>query len=387
MPTAPLVGLKVVIVGVGKTLKVDALVIDIPLVVTEIGPVDAPAGTDVVILEAFEDVTTAVTPLKLTVGEALKFVPVIVTVALTAPLFGVKLVMVGVAKTLKLAELTIVMPLVVMDIFPVEVPDGTTAVILEEVEETTVAETPLNNTTGDALKLFPLIVMVAPAAPLVGVKLDMLGVGNTEKLDPLLIVIPFTVIKIGPELAPIGTLVAILDVVEDDTVAAVPLNDTMGVVIKFVPEIFTGVPTAPLRGVNPVIVGISSTVKFEPLVIVTPFTAMEIGPVNALAGTVVVMVVAVDEFTVANIPLNVTEGVVLKFVPVRVTIAPSEPLDGLKPVKVGVAKTTKLAVLTMVTPLTVTEIFPDVAPAGTVAVILLVVEAVTTAVVLLNFTI
>jgi hypothetical protein len=208
--------------------------------------VDAPAGTDVVILEVFEDVTTAVTPLKLTVGEALKFVPVIVTVALTAPLFGVKLVMVGVAKTLKLAELTIVMPLVVMDIFPVEVPDGTTAVILEEVEETTVAETPLNNTIGDALKLFPLIVMDAPAAPLVGVKLDMLGVGNTEKLDPLLIVIPFTVIKIGPELAPKGTLVAILDVVEDDTVAAVPLNDTMGVVIKFVPEIFTGVPTAPL---------------------------------------------------------------------------------------------------------------------------------------------
>jgi hypothetical protein len=349
--------------------------------------VDAPAGTDVVILEAFEDVTTAVTPLKLRVGEALKFVPVIVTVALTAPLFGVKLVMVGVAKTLKLAELTIVMPLVVMDIFPVEVPDGTTAVILEEVEETTVEETPLNNTIGDALKLFPLIVIVAPAAPLVGVKLDMLGVGSTEKLDPLLIVIPFTVIKIGPELAPIGTLVAILDVVEDDTVAAVPLNDTMGVVIKFVPEIFTGVPTAPLKGVNPVIVGVLSTVKFEPLVIVTPFTVMEIGPVNAFAGTVVVMVVVDDEFTLANIPLNVTEGAVLKFVPVRVTIAPSEPLDGLNPVKVGVAKTTKLAVLTMVTPLTVTEIFPDVAPAGTVAVILLVVEAVTTAVVLLNFTI
>ena len=179
MPTAPLVGLKVVIVGVGKTLKLDALVIDIPLVVTEIGPVDAPAGTDVAILEAFEDVTTAATPLKLTVGEALKFVPVIVTVALTAPLFGVKLVMAGVAKTLKLAELTIVMPLVVIDIFPVEVPDGTTAVILEEVEETTVAETPLNNTIGDALKLFPLIVMVAPAAPRVGVKLDMLGVDNT----------------------------------------------------------------------------------------------------------------------------------------------------------------------------------------------------------------
>lgn len=387
-PTAPLVGLKLVIVGEGSTLKLDPLVMVTPLVVTEIVPSLAPAGTEVVMLVALEAVTDAVTPLNLTVGvgDVLKFVPEIVTVAPMAPLFGVKLVIVGVANTLKLAALKIVMPLVVTEIFPVEVPEGTTAVMLDAVDAVTVAETPLNNTMGEALKLFPLIVMIAPSAPLVGVKPDMLGVGSTEKLDILLMVIPFTVINIGPVFAPVGTVVAILDVVEEDTVAAVPLNDTMGGVRKFVPEIFTGVPTAPAKGAKFVMVGLSSTVKFDPLVIVRPFTVIEIGPVNAFRGTVALMLVVVDEFTIAGIPLKDTEGVVLKFVPDIVTMAPSEPLEGLNPVIVGVDKTTKLFVLRTVTPLTVTEIFPEVAPAGTVVVILPVVEAVTTAVVLLNFT-
>ena len=296
--------------------------------------------------------------------------------------------MVGVANTMKLAELKIVMPLVVTEIFPVEVPKGTIAVILDPLEPVTIAETPLNNTTGtiEVLKLFPLIMMVAPAAPSIGVKPDMLGVGSTEKLDPLLMVIPLTVNDIGPELAPVGTLVAILDVVEEDTVAGVPLNDTTGVVRKFVPEIFTGVPTAPLKGSKSISVGVASTVKFEPPVLVMPFTVSEIGPVNAFTGTVTFILLVVDEFTVAGIPLNETEGVVLKFVPVIVTMAPSEPLEGLNPIIVGVDRTTKLFVLRTVTPLTVTEIFPEVAPEGTVVVRLPVLEAVTTAVVLLNFT-
>jgi hypothetical protein len=231
-PTAPLIGLKLVIVGVGSTLKLDPLVIVTPLVVTMIGPSLAPAGTEVVMLVAPEAVTNAVTPLNFTTGvvEMLKSVPEITIVAPTAPLFGENVVMVGVGDTVKFEELRIVMPLVVTEIFPVEVPEGTITVILEAVEPVTIAETPLNNTTGDALKLFPLTVMMAPAAPLVGVKPDMLGVGSTEKLDPLLIVIPLTVIDIGPELAPIGTLVAILDVVKEDTIAIAPLNDTMGVV-------------------------------------------------------------------------------------------------------------------------------------------------------------
>jgi hypothetical protein len=59
--TAPPVGLKLVIVGVGRTVKVEALftVIPVPLTATEIGPVVAPAGTDVVMLVAVEAETTA----------------------------------------------------------------------------------------------------------------------------------------------------------------------------------------------------------------------------------------------------------------------------------------------------------------------------------------
>jgi hypothetical protein len=93
-----------------------------------------------------------------------------------------------------------------------------------------------------------------------------------------------------------------------------------------------------------------------------------------------------NELTIAGVPLNDKEGVVLKFVPVIVTIAPTEPLEGVNPVIVGVDSTAKLLLLRTVTPLTVTDIFPDVAPAGTVAVIVVAVEAVATAGVLLNFT-
>jgi hypothetical protein len=49
-------------VGVGSTVKSDALVMVTPLVVTEIGPVLAPTGTAVVILVALEEVIEAVMP-------------------------------------------------------------------------------------------------------------------------------------------------------------------------------------------------------------------------------------------------------------------------------------------------------------------------------------
>jgi hypothetical protein len=387
-PTAPLTGEKLVIVGEASTSKFEPLETVTPLVVTEIGPSAAPAGTVAVILVDELNVALAVIPLKnLTVTGALKFVPVIVTAAPTAPLTGEKPVNVGDGSTVKLEVLVIVIPLVVTVIFPVDV-EGTIAVMLEADEEVTVALTPLKETKGEGPKFAPLMVTVAPIAPLEGVKGVELkvGVGNTEKLEPLLIVIPLTVTRIRPEFAPAGTLVAILDVVEDETTADVPLNVTTGVVSKFVPEIFTSVPTAPLNGVNPVIVGVGNTVKLETLAIVTPFTVIEIFPEVAPSGTDVVMLVVVNEVTAAGIPLNETEGDVLKFVPVIVTMASIAPLLGLKLVIVGADSTTKLFVLVTVTPLTVTEIFPEVAPDGTLAVMLLVVEAVTTAVVLLNLT-
>lgn len=70
-----------------------------PLYVTDMGPVDAPAGTEVVMLVGVLAVTCAVTPLNLTVFSAaiaLKVVPVMVTTVPGVPLVGEKFVMTGV---------------------------------------------------------------------------------------------------------------------------------------------------------------------------------------------------------------------------------------------------------------------------------------------------
>ncbi len=394
-PMAPPSGVKTEIVGEPCTLKFDALLIVMPLTVMAIGPVVAPDGTVVVILVDDDAVTIAEIPLKVTkllAGVVLKFVPAIVTGAPTAPFAGVNPVKVGVGATVKLFVLKMVMPLSVKEILPVVAPIGTVLVILVAAEAVTVAATPLKVkilSSGIVLKFEPLIITVAPTAPFPGLKLAIEGVGETLKLDPVVIVIPFTVTDMAPEVAPAGTLVAILDVVDVLTEANVPLNETEGVVSKRVPVIVTAVPTAPLVGLKPVTVGENNTVKLVALEMVTPLTVIEILPVVAPAGTLAVMLLSVDAVTVAGILLNFTTllaGTALKFVPEIMTVALTAPLDGLKPVIVGVANTVKLVELTMVTPLTVTEILPVVPPIGTVVVMLVFVDEVTTAVVLLNFT-
>lgn len=213
-----------------------------------------------------------------------------------------------------------------------------------------------------------------PTAPPVGLKPVMDGVGNTVKLDELVIVTPLVTTEIGPSKAPAGTTVVILVASEDDTLAATPLNDTDGEPLKFVPEIITVAPTAPLTGLKPVMVGVARTIKFEGLETVTPLTVTDINPDVAPAGTVVVMLVAVEEETAAAIPLKRTTfsvGVMLKFVPVIVTVVPSAPLLGVKLEKVGEATTIKLVgAVVMVMPLVVTAMGPDAAPEGTEVVML-----------------
>lgn len=239
------------------------------------------------------------------------------------------------------------------------------------------------------LKLVPDMTTVAPKAPLAGLKPEMDGEGNTVKVDKLLTVTPLVVIEIAPEDAPEGTDVVMLVDVDEVTTAGVPLNDTMGEVLKLAPLIVTTAPAAPSEGVKVEIVGVSNTLKGEPLDTVSPFSVNEILPVDAPTGTEVVMLVEVEAVTTAATPLNSTtllDGVVLKLFPEIITVAPTAPLVGLNPVIDGVGSTVKSLILVTVTPLTVTEIFPEVAPAGTVVVMLLVVEAVMTAVVLLNLT-
>ncbi len=267
-------GVMSVMVGVGNTVKLAVVVSVTPFTVTEIGPVIASAGTSALILVVVDAVMLAVIPLNDTVFSAsgvLKFVPVIVTIAPTAAPVGLKLLIVGLGKTIKLVAEGRVTPLVVNVILPVVAPGGTLVVRDVVVAESVIAVVLLNLIMLSAVvgpKFEPLIVTTAPIAPLPGVKPEIPGEGNTVKFEVLNIVIPLTVTLTGPVLAPAGTEV-ISNVADDEvTVEGKPLNDTelfAGVVLKFVPEIITIAPGAPVAGLNPINVGVGNTVKLPGL--------------------------------------------------------------------------------------------------------------------------
>jgi hypothetical protein len=117
------------------------------------------------------------------------------------------------------------------------------------------------------------------------------------------------------------------------------------------------VPIFPSAGLKLVMIGDGKMVKLFGLIKIIPFTIIDIGPVVAPAGTNTVKVVDVASVIEAEVPLNVTRlfaGVVLKFVPLIVTVAPTAPLVGLKFVKVGVGNMVNVDALVIVIPLTVT---------------------------------
>jgi hypothetical protein len=177
-PTAPVVGDKLLMLG--KTVKLEPL-LSTPLAWTTTLPVVAPLGTVVFIDVAPQLVTVAVVPLNLTVPAPWvepKFVPVIVTAALTAPEVGDKLVMLGAATTVKLTPL-LATPLTVTTTLPVVAPVGTTATIEVALQLVIVVAVVVLNFTvlvpwGEP-KFVPVIVTEAPTAPEVGDKFVMLG--------------------------------------------------------------------------------------------------------------------------------------------------------------------------------------------------------------------
>lgn len=397
IPGMPPSGKKLVMVGApAVTVKSLAEVPVWPPTVTVIFPVVAPEGTVTVRLVALAALTVAVVLLNLTVlfaGVALKLVPVMVTADPTPPEEGEKLVTEG--TVVKSPVEVPVNPPTVTAILPVVAPLGTVTVRDVVVCAVTVAVTPLNVTVfcpGVALKELPDIVTVVPPVPDVGEKL--LTVGVTEKLLPDNAVSALTSTDIFPVDAPLGTVTTSEVLVADDTVVVTPLNFTMlfaGVVLKFVPVIVTGVPTAPEVGEKFVIVGVRTvTVKFVADVAVCPPTVTVIVPVVAPDGTVTVRLVALAAVTVAVVLLNFTvlfAGVALKFVPVIVTGVPTGPDDGEKPDMVGTGITVKSDADVPVCPPTVTVILPVVAPLGTVAISCVAEAEVTVAVTLLNFTV
>src|SRR4029077_5324254 len=127
----PLVGASDVMVAVGTTVNGTPLLAT-PPTVTATFPVVAPAGTGTVMLVADHAVGVAGTPLNDTVlppWAAPKFVPVIVTTALTAPLVGDSDVIVAVGTTVNGAPLLATPPTVTVT-FPVVAPAGTGTAML-----------------------------------------------------------------------------------------------------------------------------------------------------------------------------------------------------------------------------------------------------------------
>ena len=78
---------------------------------------------------------------------------------------------------------------------------------MAEVTEKLEALTPLNATAVAPVKLVPLIVMLLPTGPLVGVKLVIVGpLDDTVKVVALVAVPPGVVTVSGPVVAPAGTV-------------------------------------------------------------------------------------------------------------------------------------------------------------------------------------
>jgi hypothetical protein len=114
------------------------------------------------------------------------------------------------------------------------------------------------------------------------------------------------------------------------------------------------------------------TVKLLVLVTEPAGVVTLIGPVVAPAGTVAAILVALTTLNVAATPLKVTLVAPVKFVPVIVTVVPTGPKVGVNEVIVGAPAavvTLKPCELQSLPPGVVTQIFPVVAPVGTVAVI------------------
>ena len=242
MPTTPPVGVKLLIAGV--IVKFPVLV-PVPVgVVTLMRPVVAPAGAVAVILIAVLTVKVAEVPLNVTDVAPVKFVPLMITLVLTGPRAGEKLLTRG--ATVKLLELVAVPADVVTLIGPVVALAGTVALIWVLRLPLKAAEVPLNLTAVVPVKFAPVMVTLAPTAPLGGATLVIRGA--TVNLLALVAVPSGVVTLMSPVVAPVGTVAVILIGVLAVKMVEMPLNVTLVAPVKFVPLIVTLAPTGPPVG-------------------------------------------------------------------------------------------------------------------------------------------
>ncbi len=115
-------------------------------------------------------------------------------------------------------------------------------------------------------------------------------------------------------------------------VAAEPWNFTAVVADRFVPLMMTDIPTGPLDGENPLMVGGAPapvTLKFVELTSLPAGVVTLMRPVVAPTGTLVVICVSRFVTNTAAVPPNSTEVAPVNPVPVSVTLVPGGPLVGL----------------------------------------------------------
>jgi len=191
----------------------------------------------------------------------------------------------------------------------------------------------------------------------------------TVKLFADVAVPPGLVTAIFPVLVPLATVAVICVALFTTYVAALPLNVTAVVPVKFVPVTTTPVPTGPVVGVKLVIVGGTTTVNAFAEVAVPPAVVTEIFPLVVPLATVAVICVALFTANVAALPLNATAVAPVKFVPVITTEVPTTPDAGAKLAIVGAATTVNALADVAEDAGLATVMGPLVVPAATVAVI------------------
>ena len=206
--------------GVTKTTPL----LNVPATFTTTCPVVAPLGTTAPMLDEFQLVTLAKTPLNVTVllpCDTPKSAPEIVIEVPVGPSGGDKLKMAGTFVTVKLTGL-LPTPDTLTTTFPVVAPVGTVPVMLVADHAEMLIAVPFNIAVlvpCVSPKFEPEIWTVAPRSPLVGDTLEMKGVGSTANSTRLLPTPP-TWTTISPVVS-FGTVTTILVGVQVVTVAAV----------------------------------------------------------------------------------------------------------------------------------------------------------------------
>jgi hypothetical protein len=226
--------------------------------------------------------------------------------------------------------------------------------------------TPPNQTSVTEFNAVPVMVMVVPGAPEVGVN-EMIS-GRGTNVNPFSESVPPGVVILTLPEAPLLTvamIVVALGIVNE--LADTPPNLTAVTPVKSVPVMVTSIPGPAEAGVKELILGAEKYVNpFAPAI--PPGLVIRISPLDPLATTAVIFMLFTCVKEAAGVPPKLTAVAPCKSVPLIVTTVPLLPEAGVKDVIYGMGMNEKPP-LTAIPPGVVTLTLPF-APSLTIAVIL-----------------